>query len=264
MVLILNILIWHEVLLLPDGKLHVHFLDVGQGDATLIVTPNGKQIVIDGGPNVRALEHLGTYMPFFDRTIENLVLTHPDADHLTALPDILERYTVASITLAGTEKHTARYQSVLHQIETKNIPIVWSNPNLRITSTDGVALEMIWPDAQSSVGIKNANDASVTLMLHYGDVRILFPGDIEEWAEKEILASGKNIAADILKVPHHGSRTSSSTGFLLAVQPTTAIVSAGADNRFGHPHPDVVQRYESMGIPIRNTAVEGTISLEIE
>lgn len=259
---IANLLTWRELSLLGNSTLQVHFLDVDQGDATLIVTPSGKQVLIDGGPNLKVLEHLGEYMPFFDRTIELLVLTHPDADHITALPDVLRRYSVAAFLLAGTEKYTARYQDVLHEIETQNIPVIWADPSKHVEFDDGVLLEIVWPDVHQIALIENANDASITFRLRYLDHTILLPGDIEVFGEAEILASGRDIAADVLKMPHHGSRTSSSTGFLLAVNPKLAIASAGRNNRFGHPHADVLDRYEKLNISVRKTAEEGTISLE--
>lgn len=262
--LVANFLAWRELHLMGDDTLHVHFLDVDQGDATLLITPSGKQVLIDGGPNLETLEHLGTYMPFFDRTIEVLVLTHPDTDHLTALPDVLRRYTVASIVLAGTEKSTAKYLDLLHEVETQHIPVIWSNPLNDIVFDDGVTLEMIWPDANEVTQIEDANDASVTLRVVYEDYRILLPGDIETLAEQKILESGRDVSADILKMPHHGSRTSSSTGFLLAVHPSLAIASTGQNNQFGHPHPEIVDRYEKLNISVRNTAEEGTISLEFK
>lgn len=259
-----NSLLWREIALQANGHLVVHFFDVGQGDATLLITPSGKQILIDGGPNMEVLERLGSFMPFFDRTIDMLVLTHPDTDHLTALPNIVQRYNIGAVLLAGTDKHTARYTELLEYIEQKQLPVVWAETSKKFIFSDGVSIEMLWPDINNVSEIKDANDASIVLRVQYNGASILCTGDIEEWAEKEILASGRSIQADVLKVPHHGSRTSSSTGFLLAVAPKLAIISAGADNRFGHPHPEVVQRYEKLDISVRNTALEGTISLEFE
>lgn len=260
--ILINLLAWRELSLMADGRLHVHFLDVGQGDAVLVVTPSGKQVLIDGGPDLKVLEHLGKYMPFFDRRIELMVLTHPDADHLTALPNVLRRYEVETVLLAGTDKNTARYRWLLHELEERGTTVLLSRPDRRIEVSDGVTLEMLWPDLASGITIKDANDASVTLRLHYNGTRILLPGDIETWAEQQILAAGTDVSADVMKVPHHGSRTSSSTGWLLAVKPKLAVLSAGRDNRFGHPHAEVTARYESLAIPMRSTALEGTISLK--
>jgi competence protein ComEC len=262
LLLIVNLLVWREYSLQPRGKFSVTFFDVGQGDSTLLVTPSGAQILIDGGPDMRVLEHLGRTLPFFDRSIDAVVVTHPDTDHIVALPEVLHRYKVQLVVLAGTEKQLGRYQSILDVVRKKSIPVLFSTPGTVIDFSDGVSLEAIWPNNTDVSAIKEPNNASVTLLATLDTVRILLTGDIEESAEKAILASGANVHASILKVPHHGSRTSSSTGFLLAVQPDLAILSSGTDNRYGHPHPEILNRYENLGIPVRNTALEGTISLE--
>lgn len=260
---VFNGLAWYEVSKLPDGRLHLHFLDIGQGDATLIQSPGGKTVLIDGGRDLRTLEHLGTHLPFFQRHIDLVVLTHPDGDHLTSLPEVLRRYDVGAVLLAGSAKGSDRYRDFLHEVTTRNIRVIPSLPGNAIHLGDGAWMEMLWPESQAVTAIGEANNASVTLLLHYGASRVLLPGDIEEAAERELLATGADVRAPVLKVPHHGSRTSSSTGFLLAVQPDLAIVSAGADNPYGHPHPDVLQRYENLGIEVRSTAKDGTISLTL-
>jgi len=248
-----------------DGKLHVYIADVGQGDGILIVTPSGKQILIDGGPDTSLLERIGEHMPMLDRTIELLILSHPDSDHISALPDVLRRYDVQQIALNGTSHMTGRYEALLHLIAASNIPVILPDPSQNIYLDDGVSLDILWPEA-TVFGSKPeaANDESFVVKLLYRDHSMLFTGDIEEKAEDRILALGADLRSDILKVPHHGSRTSSSTGFLLAIQPKLAVISAGRENKFGHPHQDVLKRYESFGIPIRSTVNEGTISLVFE
>ena len=254
----------HELHMQPDGKLHVHFFDVGQGDATLLVSPSGKQVLIDGGPDTSTLEHLGKTMPFFDRTLEYVVLTHPDTDHLVSLPEVLHRYAVENVLLSGTEKSLGRYQAMLDTIRDSGISVLFSTPETVIDFGDGLTMALLWPDSANIREIDDVNDHSVVFMAKFKNHRILLPGDIAIDAEMEILASGKDIQANLLKIPHHGSRTSSSTGFLLAVDPEVAIASSGKDNPFGHPHTDVLHRYENLGIRVRNTATEGTISFEFE
>lgn len=249
-----------ELLMLPDGKLHVHFLDVGQGDATLIVTPSGKQILVDGGPDTSTLEHLGRYMPFFDRTIDVLVLTHPNADHLMALPEILRRYSIDSVLLSGNDYGLGRYEAIIDEILSQNIPVVLADRVKQIDMGDGVVLDVVWPNKEV-VAELDVNNASVVFRVLHKEESILLPGDIELLAEKAILQSGVSLSSTVLKAAHHGSKTSSSTGFLLAAKPRLVIVSAGKENRFGHPNAEVVHRLENMGIPLRSTAKEGTISL---
>lgn len=259
---ILLLLAVREYRLLPDGNLHLYILDIGQGDSILLVTPSGKQILIDGGPDLTTLERLGEYMPFFDRTIELVILSHPDADHLTALPDVLRRYKVEHILMTGAQHHSSRYEKLLAMIEEYNVRVILADPAHDISMGDGVILDVIWPPPDVfGTEPKNANDLSVVVRALYGTSSILLTGDIEEEAEHAILASGADVRSTVLKVPHHGSRTSSSTGFLLAVDPELALISAGRDNQFGHPHPDILSRYASYGIPTQNTGQNGTISL---
>lgn len=256
------VLLYREVSLLPDGDLWVHVLSVDQGDSILLVTPTGKQVLIDGGPNLQTLEHLGTLMPFFDRTIELLVLTHPDSDHLTALPEILKRYDIEQILLTGIQKNHPRYAYILDLIQGQQIPILIPDPAKDIAFDDGVLLDIIYPEPQVfGTTPKDANNTSVVIRALYGKDSILLTGDIEEEAEKAILASGVDIESGVLKAAHHGSKTSSSTGFILATNPQSVVISSGSGNSFGHPHGEVTDRFGYFGIPYRNTALEGTISL---
>jgi len=249
----------------PDGKLHVYFFDVGQGDATLLVSPSGKQVLIDGGPNLDALEQLGNHMPFFDRSIDLLVLTHPDADHLTALPDVLRRYDVQRVLISGVQSSSGRYQALLDAIRQQQIPVLLADPDSDIDLGDGITLDVIWPPpGLLGKTVRNKNDTSVVIRVLGGKQSILLTGDIEKDAEAAILNMKTDVRADILKVAHHGSKTSSTQAFLEAVHPNAVIISAGRDNRFGHPHPSVTGRFQQLGYEIRNTATEGMIALEIE
>ena len=261
--MIISFLFLRETALLPDGKLHLHILDVGQGDSILLITPSGKQVLVDGGPDLSTLSHLERFIPFFDRTIELVILTHPDSDHVTALPSVLERYGVNHVLMTGVHHASGRYAALQSGISAQSISVLFPDPSMDIDLGDGVVLDVVWPSKNLiSVTPKNQNSASVVVRVLYKGHAILLPGDIEIEAEHEILASGANIRSSILKVPHHGSRTSSSTGFLLAVAPDIGLISAGKDNRFGHPHRDVVDRYSAFGIPTKTTAHDGVISLE--
>lgn len=256
-------LVAREYRVLPDGKLRIHTLDVEQGDSILIVSPSGKQVLIDGGPDLSALERIGEYMPFFDRTIELLVLTHPDADHLAAFPDVLSRYKVERVLMSGIQHKSSLYSEFLDLLQKQNIPVILADSSQNIMIGDGLIFEVLWPSSQDVfANIQDPNGTSVVLMAHYGSDRILLTGDIEKEQEAIILASGIDMRADVIKVPHHGSRTSSSTGWLVAVHPKMALVSVGEENTFGHPHPDVMERYAQLDIPVRSTVEEGTISLE--
>lgn len=261
----LNTLAIREWLHLPDGMLHFHVFDVGQGDALLLITPSGKQVVVDGGPNVDLLEHLGRTMPVLDRHIELLILSHPDADHITGLPEVLRRYTIGAVLLGGAQHRSGRHDAFMSLLREKEIPIITANPDEDIHLGDGVMLDILWPNHDLfGTKPKDANNPSVVARVFYKDHTILLTGDIEEEAEEEILQSGRPLRASTLKVPHHGSRTSSSTGFLLAIQPEVGLISAGRDHSLGHPHQDVLDRYERLGIVARTTNEEESMHLIFE
>lgn len=252
----------HELLLLPDGHLHIYFMDIGQGDSALIVTPSGKQIVIDGGPDDSAIRELGRHMPFFDRTIDLLVLSHPHLDHLFSFPDILRRYRVGRILMTGEEASLPRYREFLRLIADQKIPVLLADPDKDIDFGDGITLDIVWPRPTLFGTKSDGNNTSVVLRVLSQSGSVLFSGDAEEPEERAILASGADIRSTILKVGHHGSKTSSGTGFVLAIHPSLAIISAGKNNKFGHPHQIILDRYRALGIPVRVTAWEGSIELE--
>ena len=250
----------------PDGRAHAYFFYVDQGDGILLVSPKGKQIVIDGGPDTSLLEHLGKTMPFFDRRIDLLVLSHPHLDHLFSFPQILEQYEVGGILMAGADYDSARYEELLTLIKEKKIPILIPDPTKTIDLGDGLILDVTWPPPVY-FGQKlddDVHDSNVVLRASFGADSILFTGDLEEEGEAHMLATGEDIQADILKIGHHGSRTSTSTGLLLAVRPTLAVISSGRDSKFGHPHQVTLDRLEHFGIPYRATAREGSIHIEMD
>ncbi|MDP6561867.1 MAG: MBL fold metallo-hydrolase, partial [Candidatus Peribacteraceae bacterium] len=143
----ISLIFLREITLLPDGKLHLYVLDVGQGDSMLMVTPSGKQILIDGGPNLSTLSHLDRLLPFFDRTIEMIVLTHPDSDHITALPEVLKRYTIDHIVMTGVGHSSGRYDALLSEIQRRSIPVIYPDPSVDIVTGDGVLIDVLWPPA---------------------------------------------------------------------------------------------------------------------
>jgi competence protein ComEC len=248
-----------------NGHLSVRVLDVGQGDSILLRSPSGKQVLIDGGPDLTTLTRLAENMPFLDRTIELLVLTHPDLDHFASFPEILRRYKVERVLMTGIEKSDARYQELLSLIKQKRAAVILADPSKDIDLGDGVVLDVVWPKA-GLLGVRppDTNDTGIVLRALYKGQSILFTADIEKKAEEALLKTGADIDADIIKVGHHGSRTSSSTGFLLAVTPKLSLISAGRDNSYGHPHADVMERYRYFHIPVRVTAHEGTLAIELE
>ncbi len=255
-------LLFHEWERLPDGKLHVAVLDIGQGDGLLITTPGNQRIVIDGGPDLSLLERLGEELPFFGKTIHLLILSHSDADHVTAFPEILRRYNVQKVLLTGIARDTAIYSAFLDAVSETDAEVLLAEADGDIDLGEGVTLDILWP-LQNMFGdeVKETNNTSIVAKLSWKDHEILLTGDIEEKVEEALLKEGIDLRSDILKVAHHGSRTSSSTGFLLAVAPELAVISVGSENTYGHPHPSVLGRFQALGIPVRRTDKEGTVEV---
>lgn len=263
--LVLLLLGVREALLsVPRSFATVHFFDVGQGDAALITGPKGEQIVIDGGPNLTLLEDLEATMPFNDRTIDLLVLSHPHQDHLFAFPELLRRYTVKNILATGMDFSLPRYREFLTLAAEKHVRLIEPDPKKDIVWPDGLALDVIWPKDDLLGKKGDANNTSVVLRVLYGKDSVLFTGDAETPEEKAILASGADVRADILKVGHHGSRTSSSTGFLLAVKPTLGVVSVAAQNTYGLPNTDVLERLKNFGIKTHLTSLSGSLTVTLD
>ncbi len=256
-------LLWRECPLLWPGVARVHIFDVGQGSAALIVSAGGKRALIDGGPDARVLEGLHRAMPFLSRRIDLVVLSHPDSDHLTGLLPVLERYDVGAILLSGVAKTSARYDTFLALAARDGIPILIADPLRDIILDTDVLLDIVWPPPPGRPRPSAANDLSVTVRVISGSASVLLPGDISERAEKLLLTTGQTVDSDVLVLGHHGSRTSTATGFLLAVSPHAAVVSVGAENRYGHPHPSILARLAHFGIALRSTALEGDIVLQM-
>lgn len=257
--LLLIIHVWSHI---PDGKLHLFFLDIGQGDSALIVTPKGKQIMIDGGPDLSTLEQIGDRMSYFDRSLDLLILTHPHLDHLASFPAVLNRYDVDTFLLAGTNASNGRYKAILRDLADGKPKSMLAEPGTSLNLGEGISLDILWPPKSwYGKNVTNENNASVTLKLHYRGHTALFTGDDELPVEQALLALHINLKADILKVGHHGSDTSSSEKFLQAVDPDLAIISVGEGNLFHHPKQSVLDRLDRLGIPYKRTDLDGTIEI---
>ena len=241
----------------PDGRLHVAFLDVGEGDAIFIKGPQGQKVLIDGGPDPDALgAHLGSVLPFWDRTLDLVVLTHPDEDHLGGLVGALERYRVQAILTPGLECDTLvckRWEELLTEGELE--PMV-ATRGTEVRLGAGLELTVLHPPEQHLSGTRaDDNNNSLVLRLDYGGNSFLFTGDLEEEGERSVLSYGVPLESTFLKVAHHGGRRSSSPAFLEAVGPRVAIVSVGP-NGYGHPAPEVLKRLE--GAEVMRTDEEGS------
>ncbi len=250
--------IWLGVLGLPDGRLHVHFLDVGQGDAILVVTPDGRQILVDGGPSPTALlNELGAVLPFWDRDLDLVVLTHPDGDHITGLIPLLARYRTVQVLDTPLSDDATLTTSWLGGLAQADVERIFAQRGM-VLRAGSVQLTVLNPGPTLLSGtVSDANNNAIVLRLDYGRTSVLLTGDAEQEAEAEMLAAGLPLRADVLKAGHHGSNGSSSAAFIAAVAPQRAVIQVGADNNFGHPHPAVLERLA--GIEVLRTDQHGRI-----
>jgi competence protein ComEC len=240
------LLLWTAVGSLPDGRLHVYFLDVGQGDGIFIQTPSGRQMLIDGGPSPEQLfNQLGAVMPFWDRTIDLVTVTNPDKDHMDAQAQAVARFqiTTALQTAATVANHDA-------DLWRANLTSAGADLQLQhrggwIDLGDGVALWVLWPPAELFTRDQSDeqffdNENSLVLKLTYGDFSVLLTGDAGIPAEFAMIAADAPLTSTVLKAGHHGSSGSTSAPFVRAVNPQLAVIQVGADNEYGHPHAEVL------------------------
>ncbi len=239
----------------PEGTLEVHYIDVGQGDATLIKC-GSHAMLIDGGNNNK-----GTTVQLYLKkqgveSLDYVIGTHPDADHIGGLDVIVYKYNCDTVIMPDYEKDTKTYQELVDVIHDKNMKITY--PVVGEQYALGEAkFTIIAPNSNSYGG--NANDYSVAILLEYGKNRFLFTGDAEEASEAEMFTNGIDISADVYKVAHHGSRSASTQEFLNAVHPKYAVISCGEGNSYGHPHAEVLNRLRSMGVEVFRTDEQGSI-----
>ena len=262
--IVATIFIWYAVFREDrQGILTVAFLDVGQGDAIYIEAPNGNQMLIDGGPPKTVLSALRSVMPFYDRSIDMLLVTNPDADHISGFIDVLGSYKVGEMVEPGTHSPSATYATLeknlvahqVHEIVAERGDIIW------LDKKHGVGFHVLFPDRDVS-GLAT-NDGSIVGQLVYGSTKVMFTGDAPEAIEHYlVLLDGKSLKSDVLKVGHHGSRTSSSQEFVGFVSPTYAAISVGAGNSYGHPHQETLDTLNQFGVKTFRTDQMGTIVMK--
>lgn len=255
-------LAWLALRGLPDGKLHVYFLDVGQGDAILIRAPDGRQILVDGGPSPTALlNELGAVLPFWDRSLDLVVLTHPDGDHITGLIPLLDRYRVAQALDTHLTDGAALAEPWRAGLARQRTPRTIALRGMRLI-VGQAQLTVLHPGPRPLQGTaSDDNNNAIVLRLDYGQTSLLLTGDAETEAEADMLQAGLPLRADLIKIGHHGSKGSTSAAFLAGVVPRWAIIQVGADNPFGHPHPDILKRLAEAGVTVFRTDRNGRIEV---
>ncbi|MEX2341275.1 MAG: MBL fold metallo-hydrolase [Candidatus Paceibacterota bacterium] len=236
----------------------VVFLDVGQGDAAFIQSPSGRQMLIDTGRNQDVLRALSEVMSFSDRDIDYVMATHPDADHIGGLGVVLDRFSVAHIIRTDNESDTALWGEAKEKIEVEGAMVTTAMRGQRFDLGGGVYLDVLFPDVD--VVDYESNASSIVARLAYGEISFMLTGDAPKSIEEYlVLIEGEYLESDVLKVGHHGSRTSTSELFLAEVSPTYAVISAGKDNSYGHPDLEVTDALFNAGVETFNTADHGHI-----
>jgi len=241
-----------------EGQLTVAFLNVGQGDAIYIETPHGNQVLVDGGKGMSVLRELGKTMPFADRSIDMIIATHPDLDHIEGLIEVFKRYEVGVYIDPRVHSDSNEYQALVSAVFKEGLEPLRARNSTAFMLDNDVTLHVLFPDRD--VEHIETNTASVVLKITYGDTSFMLTGDSPSGIEEYLSTLyGNALHSDVLKLGHHGSRTSTSDIFLGYVDPAYAVISAGCDNMYGHPHKEVVDKVRAKNIQIKNTCENGTI-----
>jgi len=255
-------LIFVEVLVqTPPGVLTFAVLDIGQGDGLYIEGPSGIEIMVDAGPSGGgALRELPKVMPLFRHSLDAVVATHPDADHIGGFIDVLKRYEVGAFIEPGINDTTLTYATLEKEVAGGKIPRYIARRGMVLDLGGGAELEILYPDLDVTNYGKKTNDGSIVARLTYGATSVLLTADAPMNVENRLVAlDGANLESDILKVGHHGSRFSTGASFVAKVAPSLAVISVGANNQYGHPSPEVLATLTATHVPVARTDEQGTL-----
>lgn len=262
--LVITVVVWVAVAQASTGgELRVTFLDVGQGDAIFVQAPSGAQMLVDGGKNRAVIRELSKVMPIFDRSIDVVLATHPDADHIGGLPDVLERYRVGMIVQSSVldpegVDAAAFDAAVAREEEEGGVQLVAERGQV-IDLGGGVEFEILFPDR--FLPQVEANLGSIVGRVTFGDTSFLLTGDSPDEIEKYlVLLDADGLRSNVLKAGHHGSRTSSSLSFVGFVSPEHGVFSRGCDNSYGHPHEEPVAVFARLGVETFDTCEDGAVT----
>jgi competence protein ComEC len=273
---------------LSDGKLHIVFCDVGQGDAIYIKTPKGNDILIDGGPDDKVLGCLSSHMPFWDRDLEMVVLSHPQADHLTGLIPVVSRYTLRYFVTSPVGNTSLGYKKLIDLIANNGVRVKNVYTGEVIDFGDGTVFKIVWPEEKwakrnldlvsvgkkeflsadgsgAVLGVTNLsgelNDFSTMILVQMREFDALLTGDGDEKIQDVVLADNGFTKIEVLKVPHHGSKTAMTDKFLQTISSSLAVISVGKGNKYGHPAKETIEKIQTVGIEIKRTDKDGEIEV---
>lgn len=265
--IILSTVTLYQYFRFNDGKLHIVVCDVGQGDGIFIRTPKGADILIDGGPDDKILSCLSSHMPFWDRTLEVVILTHPDADHSTGLVDVIERYNMMNFLTEKVPGKTKIFQKLKDLLAEKEETAKYLYQGDVIREGDFLSFSMLWPTnvaveiSEQNISKKDIkfNELSVIILLKYENLKVLFTGDAGVGVMEQIASEAGDI--DVLKVPHHGSKTGMSEAFLAITKPELALISVGTGNKYGHPTRFSLDQLKNAGVKTLRTDIDGEVEI---
>lgn len=267
----LIVLIFFGCIKIIPKELRIHFIDVGQGDSCLIVTPNNKKILIDGGGSENYDVGKNTLIPYLMarriKKIDYIIISHFDTDHAGGLLTVMEEIKVEKVVISKQGENSENFQRFKDIVKEKKINVVVADKGDRLKIEKNIYFDILWPNSSKFVSENDLNNNSIVCKFQYKNFSMLFTGDIEKEAEKQILHEYKKnlhiLNSTILKVAHHGSKTSTTEEFLKAVSPKFALIGVGKDNKFGHPNDEVIKRLENDGCKIYRTDKMGEISISI-
>ncbi|MBT4936531.1 MBL fold metallo-hydrolase [Candidatus Peregrinibacteria bacterium] len=250
---------YHEYLKIFPKNYSIIFLDIELGDSILIKTPEGKAILIDTGSSRNTLNKISQYQSFFKKNIDVLVLSHGDSDHIGGATSLLKKYNIGHILFTGALKKSPIFSEFFEEVQARDISYKIIESKKDFILFPHIIFDSLYPFENISFLSEHGNNESLVFSLSFFGKKILFTGDIEKESENKLVLSGEDLRSDILKVPHHGSKTSSSESFLKAVAPQFAVVQAALKNKFKHPHKEIVERHHDFGVEFLQTGKEGDI-----
>jgi len=254
----------HFVSAIEGSELKVCFLDVGQGDAILFRDGEGYTALVDGGPDLTVLSALPSCLPWYERRLDLVVLTHPDTDHLLGLIEILKRFEVDRVLVTGVVDDMPSYGYFNDLLAKEGAEVIPVRRGVQISFPD-MKWTVVYPDSYlSGRVISNRNSGSIVVMVQSGNIKFLLTGDLPLSEEEKLMQDVSDLHADILKAGHHGSKTSTGAEFLQAVDPDYVVISAGRDNPYGHPHYRVVREVERQGATLLRTDIMGTVIIKTD